>query len=99
MDKVIAQTGFNASFAEFAKFVRTNSAFYYTNAADLLTGYRDIAKRVDPELPKLFGKMPRLTYGVQPIPDYATKSQTSAYYQPGSPMAGRAGNFFANTYA
>ncbi len=99
MDKVIASTGFKGSFADFAKFVRTNSVFYYTNADDLLTGYRDIAKRVDPQLPNLFGKLPRLTYGVQPIPAYAAKSQTSAYYQPGSPAAGRAGNFFANIYA
>ena len=106
MDKVIASTGFkpgsadaSSVFSDFSKFLRTDPRFYYTNAADLLTGYRDIAKRVDPELPKLFGKLPRLTYGVQPIPDYAAKSQTSAYYQPGSPAAGRAGNFFANTYA
>ncbi len=99
MDKVIASTGFTGSFADFAKFVRTNTLFYYTNAADLLTGYRDIAKRVDPQLPNLFGKLPRLTYGVQEIPAYAAKSQTSAYYQPGSPAAGRAGNFFANSYA
>ena len=99
MDKVIAATGFKGSFADFANFVRTNAAFYYTNASDLLTGYRDIAKRIDPQLPTLFGKLPRLTYGVQEIPAYAAKSQTSAYYQPGSPAAGRAGNFFANTYA
>jgi uncharacterized protein (DUF885 family) len=99
MDKVISQTGFKGSFAEFTKFVRTDPQFYYTNADALLTGYRDIAKRIDPELPRLFGKLPRLTYGVKPIPDYAAKSQTSAYYQPGSPAAGRAGNFFANTYA
>ncbi len=99
MDKVIASTGFKGSFAEFAKFVRTNSAFYFTNGDDLLAGYRDICKRIDPQLPKLFGKLPRLTYGVQQIPAYAAKSQTSAYYQPGSPAAGRAGNFFANTYA
>ncbi|MFO1487543.1 MAG: DUF885 domain-containing protein [Verrucomicrobiota bacterium] len=99
MDKIIKQTGFKGGFDEFSQFLRTDPRFYYTNAADLLTGYRDIAKRVDPELPRLFGKLPRLPYGVVPIPDYAAKSQTSAYYQPGSPSAGRAGNFFANTYA
>ena len=99
MDKVIAQTGFKGRFADFTKFVRTDPRFYYTNAEDLLTGYRDIAKRVDPELPRLFGKLPRNTYGVVPVPAYAAKSQTSAYYEPGSPEAGRAGNFNANTYA
>jgi uncharacterized protein (DUF885 family) len=99
LDKVIAQTGFKGSFEDFSKFLRTDTRFYYTNTDDLLRGYRDLAKRIDPELPRLFGKLPRLTYGVVPIPSYAAKSQTGAYYQPGSPEAGRAGNFFVNTYS
>jgi uncharacterized protein (DUF885 family) len=35
---------------------------------------------------------------VIPVPPYAEKSQTTAYYQPGSIEAGRPGYFFANTY-
>ncbi len=99
MEKVIAETGFQGSFNEFLDFLREDKRFFYTNAEDLLRGYRDICKRADPELARLFGKLPRLTYGVLPIPDYAAKSQTTAYYQPGSPEAGRPGYFYANTYA
>ena len=99
MTKVIATTGFNGSFGEFQEFLRQDPRFAYTNADDLLRGYRDICKRADPELARLFGKLPRLPYGVLPIPDYAAKSQTTAYYQPGSPPAGRPGYFYANTYA
>ena len=62
------------------------------------TRYRDIVKRVDPELIRLFGKLPRLPYGVLPVPSYSEKSQTTAYYQPGSMKAGRPGYFYANTY-
>src|SRR5450756_2807629 len=65
---------------------------------DSVRAYRDITKRIDPELPKLFGKLPRLTYGVSTIPSYAAPSQTAAYYQGGSPEAHRAGQFFVNTY-
>src|SRR5581483_8520930 len=99
MDRVIAQTGFKGSFAEFCKFLRTDQRFFYRNGDDLLRGYRDIAKRVDPELAHLFGKLPRLPYGVQAVPAYAEKSQTTAYYQGGSPPAGRPGYFFAKLYA
>jgi uncharacterized protein (DUF885 family) len=99
MDTVIAQTGFKGSFAQFSKFLRTDPRFFYTNADDLLRGYRDIDKRSDPELARLFGKLPRLTYGVHAIPAVAEKSQTTAYYQPGSLQAGRPGWFCANTYA
>ena len=69
-----------------------------TRPEDLLVAYRDICKRADPELPRLFGTLPRLPYGVVPVPAYAEKSQTTAYYEPGSPAAGRPGHFFANTY-
>ena len=99
MDKVIVESGFKGSFNEFLTFLRTDKQFSYTNADDLLRGYRDICKRCDPELAKMFGKLPRLTYGVLPIPEYAAKSQTTAYYQPGSPKVGRPGYFYANTYA
>src|SRR5260370_29275598 len=99
MDKVMADTGFKGSFEEFLVFLRKDARFYYTNADDLLRGYRDIAKRADPELARLFGKLPRLTYGVKPVPSYAEKSQTTAYYQPGSPKAGRPRYFHVNTYS
>jgi uncharacterized protein (DUF885 family) len=98
MDEVIAGTGFKGSFQEFNQYLRTEPKFYYTNAQDLLSGFRDLDKRIDPELIKLFGKLPRLPYGVVPVPAYSEKSQTSAYYQPGSLVAGRAGYFYANTY-
>ena len=98
MNKVIATSGFKGNFGEFLAFLRNDPQFSYTNAADLLRGYRDICKRADPELARLFGKLPRLPYGVKAIPSYAEKSQTTAYYQPGSPDAGRPGYFYANTY-
>lgn len=98
MDKVIEETGFKGDFAAFCEFLRTYPQFYFDDAEDLLQTYRDIAKRADPELIKLFGRLPRLPYGVIAIPAYAEKSQTTAYYDPGSLEAGRPGYFYANTY-
>lgn len=99
MDRVIESTGFAGDFAAFTEFLRTDPQFYFSSEQALLAAYRDIAKRADPELVKLFGRLPRTPYGVVPVPEYAEKSQTTAYYQPGSLQAGRPGNFFANTYA
>jgi uncharacterized protein (DUF885 family) len=98
MDKVIASTGFRGSFHDFAEFLRSDPRFHYTNVEDLVNGYRIIAKKADPELAHLFGKLPRLTYGVTPIPDFKAPSQTTAYYENGAPQAGRPGQFFVNTY-
>lgn len=99
MEVIKTSTGFEGSFEAFLEFLRTDPQFYHETKEDLLREYRDIAKRADPELTKLFGKLPRTPYGVVPVPAYAEKSQTTAYYQPGSVKAGRPGNFFANTYA
>src|SRR6059036_4076381 len=98
MDSVIASTGFKGSFADFARFLRTDPQFFYDDSASLVRGYRDIAKRIDPGLVKLFGRLPRLPYGVTTIPSYMAKSQTTAYYQGGSLQAGRPGYFFVNTF-
>ena len=98
MDRVIASTGFQGSFAEFTNFLRTDPRFFFTAADALVESYRDIAKRADPELAHLFGTLPRLPYGVKVVPEYAAPSQTTAYYEPGSLVAGRPAWYFVNTY-
>jgi uncharacterized protein (DUF885 family) len=98
MDALIASIGFKGSFEEFNQFLRTDPRFFYDKPEDLVAGYRDVAKRIDPELVKLFGRLPRLPYGVTAMPDYAGKSQPSAYYENGSLAAGRPGWFNVNTY-
>ncbi len=98
MDRVIAESGFEGTFEEFTEFLRTDPRFYFETPEELLRAYRDIAKRADAELPALFRTLPRLPYGIVPVPAYAEKSQTTAYYERGSLEAGRPGRFFANTY-
>jgi uncharacterized protein (DUF885 family) len=98
MDKVIAASGFRGNFADFTKFLRSNPEFFFTSADALVTAYRDIAKRADPELAHLFRTLPRLPYGVKEVPAAIAPAQTTAYYEPGSPAAGRPGYMYANTY-
>jgi uncharacterized protein (DUF885 family) len=98
MEKLISSTGFKGTFKEFAEFLRTDPRFYYEKPDDLIDGYRIIVKKIDPELAHEFGNLPRLPYGVTPIPDFVAPSQTTAFYQPGSPQAGRPGQYFVNTY-
>ena len=98
MDKVIAASGFTGSYDEFVRFLRTDPRFYFTDADALVTAYRDIAKRADPELAPLFGRLPQSPYGVKVVPEAAAPSQTTAYYEPGAFRVGRPGYMFANTY-
>lgn len=98
MEKIIAQAGYANRFDDFVRFLRTDRRFYYTDGDALVSGYRDVAKRADPELAKLFGRLPATPYGVIKVPDAVAPSQTTAYYEAGALTAGRPGYMFANTY-
>ncbi len=98
MDKLIASTGFRGGFAEFSEFLRTDPRFFYDRPEDLVAGYRDIAKRIDPELIRFFGRLPRLPYGVKALGSEGAKSAPAGYYNNGSFVAGTPGWFLVNTY-
>lgn len=98
MDRLITGTGFQGSFTEFIRFLRTDPRFFYATPDELVEGYRAIARRADPALTSLFGTLPRLSYRVVPIPEEAARGRSTAYYDPGSTATGRPGNCFVNTF-
>jgi uncharacterized protein (DUF885 family) len=98
MDQLIASSGYKGSFHDFTEFLRNDKQFYFDKPDDLVNAYKIVAKSIDPQLVHEFGKLPRNQYGVIPIPDFKAPSQTTAYYQPGAPPAGRPGYYFVNTY-
>jgi uncharacterized protein (DUF885 family) len=97
MEQAIAQTGFKGSFAEFLKMLRTDPRFYAHTATELLEKASEIAKRSDDQLPRLFGTLPRLTYGVRPVPAAMAEGYTTGRYWQGSMQTGQAGGYMVNT--
>jgi len=98
MDSVMAQTGFHGTLQQFSQFLHSDPRFFFTSAGEMLMYYRDLTKRIDPQLPLIIGKLPRLTYGVKEVPAAIAPSQFMAYYQPGASPVGRPGWFMVNTY-
>lgn len=98
MQRVMEQTGFKGTREEFFKYLRTDPRFHYNSPDELLEAYRATAKRVDPHLVQLFRKLPRMPYGVEPIPAIEAPDTTAAYYRPGSADGSRAGDFMVNLY-
>ena len=98
MERVKERVGFEGTLAEFFEHLRTAPQYRYTDANDLLIAYRAFSKRVDPLLPKLFRKLPRIPYGVEAIPEHMAPDTTTAYYRPPAADGSRAGTYFVNLY-
>jgi uncharacterized protein (DUF885 family) len=93
-----AQTGYKGSQGEFFEYLRTDPRFFEKSPDALLEAYRALAKTVDPTLVKLFRVLPRLPYGVEPIPAAVAPDTTAAYYEPGAADFSRAGIYRVNLY-
>lgn len=90
MVQTMQQTGFKGSFAEFLHFLRTDPQFYAKTPDELLMRTAWVAKQVDAQLGKEFGRLPRQRFAIVPVPD-----DIAPYYTSGR---GGSGVYLVNTY-
>ncbi len=95
---IIEEVGFDGGFEAFLEMLRTDPQFYETDPEKYMAVAALIAKRADGKLPLFFSYLPKLPYGITPIPDAIAPKTTTAYYQPGSSDGSRAGQYFINLY-
>ncbi len=98
MEKIIEGVGFEGDFQKFVEFLRTDPRFYTDSPDELMSRTSYVLKRMDGQLPRLFKTLPRLPYGIRPIPDFIAPKTTTAYYTPGTGDGTRAGYYNVNTY-
>jgi prolyl oligopeptidase len=98
MQLIIDELEFDGDFADFLHFLRTDPQFYYDTPEELFDAYLAVSKRLDPELVKLFGKLPRIPYGLRPIPDNIAPDTTTAYYYQPAADGTRPGYYYVNLY-
>jgi uncharacterized protein (DUF885 family) len=95
---VKATTGFRGDLAAFFRHLRKGRAFYHRSGEELLLHYRDLAKRIDPTLVKLFRTLPRMPYAVEPTPAEMAPDVTTGFYYPGARDGSRPGTYQVNLY-
>jgi uncharacterized protein (DUF885 family) len=98
MDKIVDELNFDGDFAKFTEHLREEPKFYAKSAEELEKEVSFILKRIDGQLPKLFGRLPRMPYGVRQVPDFIAPQATFAYYQSPTGDGTRAGFFYINAY-
>jgi len=96
---IMKQTGFTGDLPAFIAMLRKDPKFYARSRQELLEKASEIAKRIDDKLPGYYGTLPRLTYGVRPVPPEIEAAYTTGRYFQGSPEQGVAGGYMVNTYA
>ncbi|WP_296278990.1 DUF885 family protein [Pseudoxanthomonas sp.] len=90
MQAVIKQTGFKGTFAEFLTFLRTDPQFYAKTPQQLLDRAAWISKRVDGEVGKFIGTLPRGRFTIVEVP-----ADIAPFWTAGR---GGLGTYWLNTY-
>lgn len=96
MEDVAKAAGYTDRATFIAK-LRTDPKYFAKTPGELMAASALQAKTIDGMLPKYFGRLPRLPYGIKAIPAETAEGTTTAYYMPGSPKVGIAGNYYVNT--
>jgi uncharacterized protein (DUF885 family) len=100
MEAVKDKVGFRGTLREFLDHLRTDPKFFYEHGEELLRSTETLAKgRIDPLLPRLFRRVPRMGYGLRAIPAATAPLQPAGYYLPPAEDGSRGGYYYVNTYA
>ena len=98
MDSIRESVEFDGTLPQFLEHLRTDSKFYAKTPDELLKEVAYILKKADGQLPEMFGRLPRIPYGIREIPAYVAPQTTAAYYWPPATDGTRAGFYYVNTY-
>ena len=98
MEKTLEGINFLGTLDQFLSFIRNDPRFYFKTPEELFAAYEKTARGIEPQLPKLFGRLPKTGFGIRPIPAASAPTTTTAYYQPPSLDGSRPGNYYVNLY-
>jgi len=92
------QVGFKGDLEAFFRHLEDDPRFYFDNEAELLDAYREVKRRVDGLLPRLFADFPKADYEIRAVEPFRAASAAGGSYQAPSADGKRPGIFYINTY-
>ena len=97
MLEIAKKLGFN-DLTAFRESIKNNPRLRPASPEALLAAYQGHVNDMKGKLPQLFGRLPKNKLEVVRMPEYIEKTSPPAYYDPGSPEAGRPGHLWVNYY-
>jgi uncharacterized protein (DUF885 family) len=98
MTAVKEQVGFQGDLDAFFEHLEQDPRFYFKDQDELLGAYRDVKRRIDALLPRLFADFPKADYEIRPVEAFRAESAAGASYQAPSADGIRPGIFYINTF-
>ncbi len=93
IEAVAGDAGYAGNVSGYRAFLASDPQFVAPSRDALRESIEALCKRVDRRIPEFFGLIPRITYGVQSIPDAVSARMPPAYAQP-SPADGTSAGIF-----
>lgn len=97
MEEIRAQVGFRGTLREFFAHLQNDPSLKFETRDALLDGYREIQRRVEPILPRMFDRLPSSRLEIKPVPTAQEPFMGGAYYVIGTADGERPGTFYVNT--
>jgi uncharacterized protein (DUF885 family) len=93
IESLARDAGYESDVPGYRAFLASDPQFIAPSRDALRESIEALCKRVDRRIPEFFGLIPRITYGVQSIPDAVSARMPPAYAQP-SPADGSSAGIF-----
>jgi prolyl oligopeptidase len=97
MEQLARAQGFTGRVTEFERQLGDRPGMKFTSQAEMIQYAREVLARVQPALPRLFKRVPKMTVDVRPIPA-DREASTASNYTAGTADGSRPAWFNMNTY-
>ena len=98
MNAVRREVKFDGDLKSFFKHLQDDPRYYYTQPSELISGYRDLQKKINALLPKMFDIAPKADYEVREVEAFRAEGAAGASYLQASADGSRPGIFYINTF-
>ena len=98
MDQVRREVKFEGELQAFFAHLKNDPRYYHSRPEDLVSGYRELQKKINALLPRLFDISPKADYEVREVEAFRAASAAGASYVDPSADGSRPGIFYINTF-